>query len=197
MTDRPSSTIPEGAIAALRGGWVTRERLQAAAARDGRIAAPLVQELLSKQAVPSFADLARACADVCRPLRLDAECVTLASKAARLLDMEMLRRQRCVPVEILGDICVLAVVEGRAEPAVRAVREALHRAVLPVLADPAAIDRALDVLTTPRRAMRRGPLRRRDSPIHLRFREIVIEGEILDAIERRPRGFAAEGDARS
>jgi hypothetical protein len=180
------------ASAALRGGWVTRERLQTAAARSGRVAAPLVKELLGKQAPPSFADLARACADVCTPLRLEPEFVTLAPKAARLLEMELLRRERCVPVEILDDVCVLAVVEGNAERAVRAVREALHRDVLPVYTGPSAIDRALDVLATPRRAQRRGPLRRRDSAIHSRFREIVIEGEVLDAIERRPRGYASE-----
>jgi len=182
---------PDTSLAALRGGWVTRERLESAAARAGRIAAPLVEELLAGQAPPSFADLARACADLCPPLRLDPERVGLSPKAARIIGMELLRRERCVPVEILDDICVLAVVEGSAERAVRAVREALHRDVLPVYTDASAIDRALDVLVTPRRAVRRGPLRRRDSAIHARFREIVIEGEVLDAVERRPRGFAA------
>jgi len=187
--------LSDVSLAALRGGWVTRERLQSAAARTGRVASPLVRELLAGQAPPSFADLARACADVCPALTLDAGRVALSPKAARLVDMELLRKERCVPIDILDDICVLAVVEGNAERAVRAVRGALHRDVLPVYTDPAAIDRALDVLATPRRAPRRGPLRRRDSAIHSRFREIVVEGEVLDAVPRRPRGFAAGPEA--
>ncbi|MEM8883252.1 MAG: hypothetical protein AAGD14_04215 [Planctomycetota bacterium] len=193
--------VPDPALAALRGGWVTRERLQAAAARSGRSASPLLKELLSnrssdeqdqsRQAPPSFADLALAAASLFPARRLDATHVVLAPRAARLLDMELLRRERCVPIEVLDDLCVLAVVEGRAERAVRAVRAALHRDVLPVHADAAVIDAALDVLITPRRAVRRGPLRRRDSPIHQRFRALVLEGDVLDAIERPQRGFAA------
>jgi len=176
----------------MLGGWVTRERLKAAAARAGRTAAPLLDELLRDQAPPSFADLARQCAPVIPTLHLDASHVVLAPKAARILDMELLRRVRGVPVAILDDLCVLAVVEGRAQTAVRAVRAALHRDVLPVFADAAAIDHALDTLVSPRKAVRRGPLRRHDSAVHARFREIVIEREILDAIPRG-RGFARTG----
>jgi len=187
----PNGPTLDTSLAALRGGWVTRERLHSAAARSGRIATPLLKELLAGQAPPSFADLAKATVGVCGPLRVDASRVALSPRAARLVDMELLRRERCVPIELLDDVCIVAVVEGGAERAVRAVRESLHRDVLPVYADPAAIDRALDVLATPRRAARRGPLRRRDSAIHARFREIVIEGEVFDAVPRRRHGFAA------
>ncbi len=192
-------TVPESAIAALQGGWVTRERLESAAARGGRLAAPLLRELLDKQAPPSFADLARQCAALFAPLQLDDGHVILAPRAARILDMEMLRRVRGVPVVILDDLCILAVVEGRAEAAVRAVHAVLNRDVLPVFADAEAVDRALDTLVAPRHAVRRGPLRRHDSPVHARFREIVLEGEIYDAIPRMPaktgqRGFATTGN---
>ena len=180
----PEAAVPEAANAALHGGWVTRERLESAAARGGRIAAPLLRELLDKQAPPSFADLAHQCAALFVPLRIDDDHVILAPRAARILDMEMLRRVRGVPVVILDDLCLLAVVEGRAESAVRSVQSALQRSVLPLFADPRAVDRALDTLVAPRNAVRRGPLRRHDSPVHARFREIVLEGEVYDAIPR-------------
>ena len=173
----------------MLGGWVTRERLKAAAARAGRTGAPLLDVLLRDQSPPSFADLARQCAPVVPALHLDADQVILAPSAARILDMELLRRVRGVPVALLDDLCVLAVVEGLAQAAVRAVRAALHRDVLPVFADAAAIDQALDTLVSPRKAIRRGPMRRHDSPVHARFRALVLEGEILDAIPVE-RGFA-------
>jgi len=183
----------------MLGGWVTRERLKAAAARAGRTAAPLVEALLDKQAPPSFADLARHCAPAITALRIDAASVVLAPKAARILDMEMLRRVRGVPVAVLDDLCVLAVVEGRAQTAVRAVKAALHRDVLPVYADASAVDQALDTLVSPRKATRRGPLRSHDSPVHARFRELVLEVEVLDAIPRARApgvaGFARESAA--
>lgn len=193
-----ADVVLESSRAAMLGGWVTRERLNAAAARAGRTAAPLIEALLSDQAPPSFADLARQCAPVVPALHLDASHVVLAPAAARILDMELLRRVRGVPVALLDDLCVLAVVEGRAQTAVRAVRGALHRDVLPVFADPQAIDHALDTLVSPRKAVRRGPLRRHDSPVHARFRALVLEGEILDAIPRKThgndRGFARTPD---
>ena len=174
----------DGARAFLHGGWVTRERLEASAARSGRGAAPLLSELLKDQSPPSFANLAEACQQALVPLRLDSAHVVLNPRAARLLDRELLRRERCVPVELFDDVCVLAVLEGHAERAVQSVRAALSRDVVPVLADAAAIDRALDTLATPRRAVRRGPLRRKDSPIHARFRELVIEQDVLEPIRK-------------
>ena len=185
----------DNASAVLLGGMVTHERLQASAARSGRVATPLLRELLEKQTPPSFADLARSCESVCRPLHLESSLVVLSPRATRLLDMELLRRERCVPVEVLDDLCVLAVREGCAERGVRAVRNALARDVIPVIADPEAIDAALDVLTSPRRATRRGPLRRKDSAIHARFRELVLEGEVLDAIRCGSPARSSGGDA--
>jgi hypothetical protein len=193
---------PEFTLAAMHGGWVTRERLEGAAARAGRTAAPVLRELLERQAPPSFADLARQCATAFAPLRLDAAHVVLAPRAAHILDMEMLRRHRAVPIQILDELCVLAVMEGRAESAVRAVRAALQRDVLPVFASREAVDCALDTLVSPRKAVRRGPIRRHDSTVHARFRELVLEKEIFDALPRgelpaRRRGFSPTPAAES
>ncbi len=180
---------PEGATAAVLGGAVTRERVQAAAARDGRGGSPLIRSLLA-QSLPSDADLARAFG-AGGPLRLDATLVEIAPLALRLLDPRMLRRERCVPVEILDDLCVLAVEEGGAERAVQEVRAALRRDVVPVFAPSDALARALERLGGPRTALRLGPARRHDSFIHARFRDLVLERTVLDAVALPARDAAS------
>jgi len=180
MTPLGRPAGPEGATAAVLGGAVTRERVRAAAARDGRGGSPLVRSLLA-QSLPSDADLARAFS-AGGPLRLDASLVEIAPLAMRLLDPRLLRRERCVPVEILDDLCVLAVEEGGAERAVQEVRAALRRDVLPVFAPADALARALERLSGSRAALRLGPARRHDSHIHARFRDLVLERTALDAV---------------
>jgi hypothetical protein len=176
---------PAGALAAVLGGAVTRERLQHAAAREGRTDAALVRTLLA-QALPTAEDLARAYREVGGNLRLDPSFVRLAPRAARLLDPELLRRERCVPVELFDDLCILAVDASRATTAAEAVRAALSRDVLPVIADADVIDHVLAELPTLLPAVRHGPLPRRDSPVHARFRELVIEDMGADALPLSP-----------
>jgi len=175
---------PESAVAAVVGGAVTRERLLDAARREGRSASPLVRSLLA-QSLPSVADLARAYGACGGTLRLDASFLAAPTRASRLLDPALLRRERCVPVEIFDDLCVLAVEEGHAENAVRAVRAALEREVLPVIASASAVQSALDDLGSPIGATRRRPIPRKDSPVHARFRQLVIERIPLDAVPMR------------
>jgi hypothetical protein len=171
------------------GGAVTRERLQHAAVREGRGDAPLVHSLLA-QPLPAVEDLARAYRELGGIARLDPSFLRVAPRAARLLDPDLLRRERCVPVELFEDLCVLAVDPARAAPAVEAVRAVLSRDVLPVLADPEAIDRVLAELPTLARAVPHGPLPRRDSPVHARFRELVLEDGGTDALALRAEGGA-------
>jgi len=171
---------PSGAIAAVLGGAVTRERLLQAASGEGRGGSPLVASLLA-QSLPSIEDLARAYREG-GVLRLDSSFLKPAPKAGRLLDVAVLRRERCLPVEILDDLVILAVDPARAASAVETVRRTLERDVLPVLADPEAIDRALARLQAPPLAIRQGALPRRDSPAHARFRDLVVEDATLDAL---------------
>jgi hypothetical protein len=179
-----ASELARGAVA---GGAVTRERLQAAAKRDGRDASALVRSLLA-QSVPAIADLARAYDASGGILRIDPSLLSVSPQACRLLDAETMRRERCVPVEILDDLCVLAVQAGRIGPAVEAVRLALRRDVLPVLADDDAIDAALRGLRPPAGAVRLAAVPRVESPIHARFRTLVIEDEALDALPAKEAG---------
>lgn len=172
---------PAGALAAVLGGAVTRERLQKAAARDGRTGTPLVQTLLA-QALPTAEDLARAYRELGFSLRLDPSFLRITPRAARLLDPDLLRRERCVPVELFDDLCILAVDPSKAATAVEAVRAALSRDVLPVVADPDIIDQVLAELPPLPAGVRHGSLPKRDSPVHARFRELVIEDAGAEAI---------------
>jgi len=173
---------PTGAMAAVCGGAVTRERLTASSAREGRSASALVQSLLA-QSLPAIADLAQAYGSGLP--RLDPSFLRLTPKAVRLLDPALLRRERCVPLEILEDLCILAVTPGRAVQAVEAVRAALGRDVLPVLGESPAIDRVLADLVPAPKAVRQGPLPRNDAPVHARFRDLVLDRIALDAIPVR------------
>jgi hypothetical protein len=172
---------PEGARACVVGGAVTREQLLDAARRDGRQEAPIVR-ILTRHTLPATADLARAFAPKGGFPRLDSSLVRISPRAARLLDRGLMRRERCVPLEILDEICVLAVEAGYAESAVRAVRAALQRDVVPVLVRASVLDRVLEGLPAAARALRLGVLRRKDSRVHERFRALVLEGEALDAV---------------
>jgi len=180
---RPGSPVAEAAVI---GGAVTRERLRQAALCEGRADSALVRALLA-QPLPGFADLVKAwgCGGA---VRLEAALIQTSARAARLLDPHLLRRERCVPVEIYDDICVLAVEAKHAARAVEAIRALLNRCVLPVEADSAAIDAALAAFPVPAKAKFRGPIHRRDPAVHARFRDLVLGGTVLDAIrltERR------------
>lgn len=179
MSGKPRGSI--GALAAVLGGAVTREQLQKAATREGRADAALVQTLLA-QALPTIEDLARAYREVGGSLRLDPSFLRMTPRAARLLDPELLRRERCVPVELFEDLCILAVDASKAATAAEAVRAALSRDVLPVVADPEVIDQVLAELPPLPQALRHGALPRRDSPVHSRFRELVIEDNGAEAL---------------
>lgn len=179
MTGKAKGSV--GALAAVLGGAVTRERLQHAAAREGKASAALVQTLLA-QPLPTVEDLARAYRELGGSLRLDPSFLRMAPRAARLLDPELLRRERCVPVELFEDLCILAVDPSRAATAAEAVRAALSRDVLPVMSDPDAIDHVLAELPPLPPAVRHGALPRRDSPVHARFRELVIEDAGAEAL---------------
>lgn len=172
---------PVSALAAVLGGAVTRERLQKAASREGRDGTALVQTLLA-QALPTAEDLARAYREIGGSLRLDPSFLRMTPRAARLLDPDLLRRERCVPVELFDDLCILAVDPSKAATAAEAVRAALSRDVLPVVADPEAIDRVLAELPPLPAAVRHGALPKRDSPVHARFRELVIEDAGAEAM---------------
>jgi Type II secretion system (T2SS), protein E, N-terminal domain len=185
VTQKPKGSA--AALAAVLGGAVTRERLHRAATREGRTDAELVRTLLA-QAMPTIEDLARAYREAGGSLRLDPSFVRLAPRAARLLDPDLLRRERCVPVEIFEDLCILAVDASRATTAAEAVRAALSRDVLPVVADAEVIDRVLADLPSLPPAVRHGALPRRDSPVHARFRELVIEDAGAEALPLRQEG---------
>lgn len=172
---------PECALAAILGGAVTRERLVAAAAGEGESRSPLVRALLA-QSLPDLDDVARSYAGDGQGLRLEPSLVVPSRLATRLLDVRLLRRERCLPLAIYADVCVLAVEEGNARHAVDAVRAVLRRAVLPVAAPVGALARALDALGAPPAAVPHGPARRKDSPVHARFRAVVLDGAVLDAL---------------
>jgi len=189
MKARPpaSQRASELARGAVAGGAVTRERLQAAAALGGRDASAVIRSILA-QSVPAIADLARVYDTSGGIVRIDPSLLALSPQACRLLDADLLRRERCVPVEILDDLCVLAVEAGRVGPAVDAVRRELRRDVLPVLADAEAIDAALRDVRQPAGAIPLAARLRRESPIHARFRTLVLEDEALDALPAKEAG---------
>jgi len=112
---------PSGALAAVLGGAVTRERLQRVAAREGRGDTPLIHSLLA-QSLPSVEDLARAYRDLGGVIRLDSSFLRMAPRSGLLLDPELLRRERCVPIELFPDLCILAVEARSAAHAVETVR---------------------------------------------------------------------------
>jgi hypothetical protein len=171
-------------MAAVLGGAVTRERLLRAASQEGHAGSPLIHSLLA-QSLPTTADLARTYREAGGVLRLDRSFLTAAPKAARLLDADLMRRERCVPVEILEDLCILAVDAPRAAQAVAAVRAVLRRDVLPVVADPETLDLVLAGLSPPPMGIRQGPLPRKDSSVHERFRDLVLDDGVLDAMSVR------------
>ncbi len=177
----PRSRARPVSRAAVIGGAVTREDLKDASGRGGRAGSPLLHSLLA-QSLPSLEELAAAYAAAGSDLRLDNSFLKLTPKAAGLIDPELLRRERCLPVEIVEDICILAVESSRAQPAVEAVRAVLKRRVLPVLAEAADIDRALDELRPAPSAAFQGPLPTKDSPVHARFRDFVLDDAVVDAL---------------
>jgi hypothetical protein len=168
-------------MASVAGGAVTCERLLQAAQREGRSGRPLIRALLG-QPLPSLSDLAQAYRAASGMPRVDPGVLEPSPSAGRLLDPALLRRERCAPLEILEDLCVLAVEPGRAERAVRAVRSALHRDVLPLAVEPAVLDRLLDGMVGPPAAGALGPLPRRQSRLVGRFRSQVLEREAIDAL---------------
>lgn len=181
MIRRNPEREPEAALAAAEGGAVTRDRLRGAASRDGRDGAPVVLSLLA-QSLPTRRDLARLFSV---PLRLDRSLLVPSPEACRYFDPETLREMRCVPLEIFSDLCVLAVEEGRAERAVATARHSLARDVLPIIVEREAIEALLRDLPAMQRAVRRLDEPRRDGQVHARFRTLVLESAVLDALSVR------------
>jgi hypothetical protein len=182
---RRTPEASEGAIASVAGGAVTCERLVEAAHHEGRGGSPLIRSLLA-QSLPSTQDLAKVYGTGGGVPRIDPSFVRVSPKAARLIDSVVLRRHCCLPVEILEDVCVLAVTEARARAAVSAVRSALRRDVLPVIADEHALSTALRNLAAAPPGVRLGVVRSRGSPTQSRFRNLVVGGEVLDALRLPP-----------
>lgn len=175
-------------LSAVVGGAVTRERLLDAAAREGRDGDPLVRTLAQRY-LPSRRDFARAYESRGGLFHLGPARLRVCPRAAYLLDPELLRRLRCVPVEILADLCLLAVEESYALEAVRAVKEALGRDVLPLAAARQAIDAALALLPPRGPAAELAPAgieasgaRRPRARIPERFERLVVLAEPLHAL---------------
>ena len=181
MSRRRRAQAPKGALASVAGGSVTSERLADAARREGRDGSPLVRSLLA-QSLPSDADLARVYTAAGGIPRLDSSFLALAPGAVRLLDGELMRSLRCVPILIMDDLCVLAVGEHNAQEAVQKVRAALMRDVLPVLVDVQAAQSVLQCMSAPLRAVPGGGVRRRGSPVQSHFQRFVLGGESLDPL---------------
>ena len=181
MTRKRRSGGLDGALAAVAGGAVTGERLLERARREGRDLSPLVRKLVDK-GVPSADQIARCFVQKGSPPRVDRSLLVVSPMASRFLDPERMRRLRCVPLEFLDDICIVAVEAGHAAKAVATLRTALRRDIVPVLASPGDIDAALRTLPASMRALRHLPPRRADSPLHERFRSLVFEGEELYGI---------------
>jgi hypothetical protein len=157
---------------------VTRDRLRESAARAGKDGAPLVRSLLA-QSLPGDAELT----ELYRaPWRLDGSLLVLSPEGARILDGDLLRDLRCAPLEVLPDLCVLAVLPENAPRATAAVREALRRDVLPVLVEAGTMDALLKDLPEPEPARPAPPLPRREPFVKARFRSLVEEGAVLDAL---------------
>ena len=174
----------DAGLAAVAGGTVTSERLLESALRDGRDRVPLIRKILSKK-MPDAAEIARTYAQRGGLPRIERSEFTVSARAARLLDLALLRRLRCVPLECFEDVCIIAVELGRAESAVKELRPILKRDIFPVLAHPDDLDAALNVLPAPEAARRHVPARRNDSPVHERFRSLAIHRDELDGIALR------------
>ena len=168
----------EDGLAAVAGGAVTRDRLEAAATAGGATASGLVQSLLA-QALPRVEDLARVFSAWGSALRLDRHDLVPAPEALDQLGVDWMRRNDCIPVELLDGIAVLAVVPGSMEAAVREACRALSRAVVPVPVAGDILERALCALA-------HGADRR---AVFFRFRELAIEARALEPI---PLGGAEE-----
>ncbi len=181
MSRRRRTQAPKGALASVAGGAVTSERLARAAQREGRAGSPVVRSLLA-QSLPCEADLARVYSAAGGIPRLDASFLTLAPGAVRWLDAQLLRTLRCVPIAIMEDLCVLAVSEHNALEAVRTVRAALKRDILPVLADSQAMQSVLQHMGAPPHAVSGGGVRRKTSPVQAHFQHFVLGGESLDPL---------------
>lgn len=159
---------------------MTRERLKEAAAREGRDGSPLVRALLARS-LPAESELARAYESHGGLGRLAAAPLKPSPAALRLLDPALLRRHRCLPLELFADLCILAVELPQAVEAVAAVRRAVGRDVVPVEAPAPVLDRALAALPPPPRALP-APLPRLSVRLHDRFRSLAIDADVLDAL---------------
>ncbi|MFQ5844930.1 MAG: hypothetical protein ACE5JG_08080 [Planctomycetota bacterium] len=171
-----------GAVASVLGGAVSREQLAAAAAREGQDGSRLVRTLIRRY-LPSRAELARVYACRNAPPRVGSRGLEPAPQTNRLLDCNLLRQARCVPLLLLDEVCVLAVESGREAEAVAAVHAALRRSVVPVLADGPAIEDAIRRVPAPAAAEPRPLHARGPSPTWGRFEAQVIRGAVLPGIE--------------
>jgi len=181
MSRRRRNDGMDGALAAVKGGGVTSERLLESARRSGRDRSRLVRRLVEKH-VPSAADVARAYLQRGGVPQVDRAMLHFLPKSARLLDLALMRELRCVPLEVFDDVCILGVVQGHAERAVREVRSLLRRDLYPVLLTPEDVDALLNGLPGPERARSNQSAARTPSPVHERFRSLVLARDVLDAI---------------
>ncbi|MGQ0614382.1 MAG: hypothetical protein ACT4PV_11650 [Planctomycetaceae bacterium] len=170
----------EGSYAAVAGGAVTRERLRDAAAREGRDGSPLVRALLARS-LPATSELARSYESHGGIGRIGSSPLKPSAAALRLLDPELLRRHRCLPLELFEELCLLAVDLPSATEAVTAVRRALGRDIVPVVAPRPSLDRALATLAPPSRAVA-APLPKSGIRLHDRFRSLAMDGDLMDAL---------------
>ena len=174
----------DAGLAAVAGGTVTCERLLESALREGRDRVPLIRKILSRK-TPDAAEIARTYAQRGGLPLIERSEFSVSARAARLLDLSLLRRLRCVPLECFEDVCIVAVEEGRAESAVKELRPILKRDIFPVLAHPSDVEAALNVLPAPEQARRHVPARRNDTPVHERFRSLAIHRDALDGVPLR------------
>jgi hypothetical protein len=164
----PVRTRPsEDGLAAVAGGAVTRDRLQAAS-NDGASHA-LVRSLIA-QGLPRAEDLARVFSAWGSALRLEPRFLRPDRVALQRVGLEWMDEQRCLPVLLLDGVAVVAVVSGTMETAATCARERLGCDVIPV---PVAAHELSEAIDSARRSLRARTVFRR-------FREIAIERRVQE-----------------
>jgi len=161
----PVRTRPsEDGLAAVAGGAVTRDRLQAVS--NGTPGGPpaLVRSLIA-QGLPRAEDLARVFSAWGSALRLEPRFLRPDRAALQRLGLDWMEQERCLPVLLLDGVAIVAVVAGSMESAAARVRERLDCDVIPV---PVASHDLLEAIDSARRGLQA-------KTIFRRFREIACE----------------------